>query len=133
MAKRFAVVPEHMLNQLKSVVPKESTTEPPTVSYQADDVTDPFDDVINMLSKTLRNRARVLLHTLGNSISINKENRIIYPDETIGSHLYILLNYHLNNFKTKEQPFDYTKFKKLLSQNEPRDEMRKNWVHLYSD
>lgn len=125
MAKRFAVVPEYLLKKLKTEN-IETKTEAPQVVVEEEK--NEINEIIQMLSKPVRNRAKVLLSTIMPKIRLNSENKIIYPDGTIGSHLYILLNYELNNFKTKEQPFDYSKFKRLFGS---QDVMRENWISLF--
>ncbi len=46
-----------------------------------------FDTLIQLLPKTMRQRATVLLHSLSGKIKVDNDNNVIYPSGEIGSHL----------------------------------------------
>lgn len=113
MAKRMALVPESWLRQ--------THTEPgPTPPKQSLTILEPepkqsLIEMAELLPKSYRSRARMLLHYLEGHIKLNEQQRVIYPpNNQLGSHIIDLVKYFVSKFPT-DRPLDAPKFEKLLA------------------
>lgn len=112
MARKFVLVSESRFKELQT--PATIETSPAGGATIIEEKTENYDTIIELMPKQLRHRSRVLLHYI--RPNINPEGRIIYPDETIGSHAYTLLKYYLTDLPTKQKrPVDAKKFEELLA------------------
>lgn len=73
-----------------------------------------YEDVINLLPKSYKGRAKVLLHYL--KPRLDKSARIIYDGGKIGSHILDLIRFVLNPLKSRSPP-DRDDFLTLLKQS----------------
>jgi len=127
MAKRFALVPEEWLTQIKGNAAKQIIVPPPvaTVSDEVESVStgkpkDHTDDVISLLPRHLQDGGRILLHTVGTLFRLSPTNRILYGgrddggDEMIGSNIVDMLRYVLSSRTSNiARPFDASDFLEL--------------------
>ena len=113
MARRFVLVPEKQMQQSNPPV----NFAPPTVANIINDEIN-YDAIINIMPKPLRHKTKVVLHHLQPRLDVN--DKVIYPDETVGSHLYSLLKYFLSDLPSKQpRPPDGQKFEELMKNKVP--------------
>lgn len=76
----------------------------------------PENEIIELLPKAYRSRAKVILHYLLPNLKQDQNKHIIFPDGTIGSHILDYLRYFLNPLKAKP-PVEANKFANLLEKS----------------
>lgn len=118
MAKRMALVPESWLkvsqpqqeHTVQSIAPSITVVEPPQAKQ------DPLADLAQLLPKSYRSRARILLHYLEGHLKLNSQQRVLYPpNDQPGSHILDLVKYYVSTWHT-DRPLDAPKFAKLMTQ-----------------
>lgn len=112
MAKRMALVPESWLRQIH-------TAAEPASSKQSISIVEPEPqkgllEMADLLPKSYRSRARILLHYMEGHVKLNEQQRVIYPPNgQLGSHILDLVKYFVSTFPT-DRPLDAPKFSKLM-------------------
>lgn len=72
-------------------------------------------EMADLLPKSYRSRARMLLNYLDGHIKLNEQHRVIYPpNNQLGSHILDLVKYYVSTFPT-DRPLDAPKFSKLMA------------------
>ena len=120
MAKRMALVPESWLKasqQQQGLSTQPQSSPPPSITIveppkQQNDLT----ELAQLLPKSYRSRARILLHYLEGHLKLNPQQRVLYPpNDQLGSHILDLVKYYVSTFPT-DRPLDAPKFAKLMTQ-----------------
>jgi len=103
MAKRFVLVPESFVRKLQTGPSDE-------------DKKTEFMALADVLPKSLKNRARLLLSHLYGKVELSENNQVIYPDTgKSGSHLLDLARYFLTGKQFSSlRPVDTPQFAQLL-------------------
>jgi hypothetical protein len=71
-------------------------------------------DLSLMFPKNLRNKAKLMLNNI-KDVNLNDNNRIIYPDKTVGSNIFDLVKYFVSDINfSPARPLDSEKFETLL-------------------
>lgn len=115
----MALVPESWLHrnfQDDSTCAKPSLAAPTEVTVH-DDATSRtnMDSIPDLLPKCYRAKAKIIVHYLRAKITLDENQRIVYPDKSVGSHILTLLRYFVSPF-VKERPLDAPKFRKLMKE-----------------
>ena len=91
------------------------------------------DQLIPLLPKAIRNKAKILAHHLLKHIKIGGNGQVIYPDGTEGASIVDHLKYLCSTMKSKA-PFDIDVMQELLEKtNAPKSCMstaRNKWLSL---
>lgn len=138
MAKKMALVPESWLStRLNS---EGNQTNPQAQIVIADTGEESYDKVsglADLLPKHLRNKARMLLHYLNSQLKLDNQQRVIYGDGSVGSHIIDLVRYNISPF-VKARPLDAPKFAKLMqtagvpnaaiAKKTNKDDLISNWM-----
>lgn len=103
--------------ELTSVVPTSETLIVDSVDQEDGERQDSIDSIIQMMPKTYRRKARIILEA-GNIPFQRNSLRVQYPDGELGSHLLDVLQYVLSpaiiRTKQKSVPIDLDKFIEML-------------------
>lgn len=104
------------------------------------DKEDSLSDLAEFLPKSYRGRAKILLHYLHGHIRLNEQQRVVYPNDQVGSHILDLVKYFVSPFPS-DRPLDAPKFTKLMTQaGVPSSALAKkaapgskqgSWQHLF--
>lgn len=134
MAKRMALVPESWLRQMNfnegesKARPTISVVEPPPKTQLI--------DLAELLPKNCRHKAKMLLHYLEGHVQLNDQQRVVYANGQLGSHIVDLVKYFVASYHT-DRPIDAPKFQKLMIRaGVPNDAIAKktepisNWHRL---
>lgn len=120
MARKMALVPESWLhrNFQESAEPEPtSRTQHGNTEVTVHDEPHASDSKLStlpdLLPKAYRAKAKIIVHYLLNKIELDNNQRVIYPDKVVGSHILTLLRYFVSPF-VKERPVDAPKFEKLM-------------------
>lgn len=141
MAARYALVPESWLNNRTNNSPIDNassanrTTSESHVSIANDSTdNDYFDvnDLSEMLPKNYRSKAKLLLSLLKNKISLDQNQRVVYGDGFVGSHILDILRYFLSPFRT-ERPVDSKMFENLIKNSSVPDSVMSNYRRRQSN
>lgn len=116
-----------------------------------------YENMIQLLPKTSRNKARILFHSLKSNLSLDEHGRVKYKDDTVGSPLYDHLKYWTTRIGKEGvlRPLDSDKFINLMVlssvpkssvssdkqhyliekeedyDNQQNDTSNKNWIRLF--
>lgn len=137
MAQKFTLVPTALLEKIRAA---RTTDEPDFNTDQkqrkqnspslgstgngTDEVSDHgaetdelnrMDKLPLLLPKRQQNKAAAIIHFLKSVVNMDSNNRIIYEDGSVGSHLLDLLRYYTSPISImKDRPLDALKFGLLL-------------------
>jgi hypothetical protein len=79
--------------------------------------------IIDSLPKRLRNKGKILITHLGDSIKLNSDKRVVYKDGEVGSNIIDLIKYFVSN--VKKRPIDAPRFEELIMMsNVPQNVLR---------
>jgi hypothetical protein len=126
MAKRYAIVPESCLQRLKE--PRAATAvdeetlpmhrEEIVVHEETPETPAPANQVLDLLPKNQRAKARILMHYLSPSIKLDSQQRVTYEwNGAQGSNLLDLLKYftsHNDSLVKTPRPIDAEDFARLI-------------------
>ena len=85
MARKYVLVPASQMPQSKLF---HTGPDPHTEHNQQ------FEDVLDLVPKSLKHRAKTMLHYLKGHLVLSDSQRVIYsPNEPVGSHILDLLRY----------------------------------------
>lgn len=116
MAKKMALVPESWIHrnfQEKATEDKPKSTDVTVHHEQYRNDTSAVEDIPELLPKCYRAKAKVIVHYLRDQIKLDENQRVLYPDKTVGSHILTLMRYFVSPL-VKERPLDAPKFMKLM-------------------
>lgn len=114
MAKKMALVPESWLSARLSSEGKKTDPQPQIVIADvADEPQNKLMELSNLLPKRLQNKARMLLHYLNGHVKLNEQQRIVYSNGSVGSHIIDLVRYNISPF-VKGRPIDAPLFDRLM-------------------
>lgn len=116
MARKMALVPEAWLQRNFGGGAGEGSggTKPAEITVHEEKNEASLIDVSDLLPKCYRSKARIILHYINDSISLDARQRIVYKDGTVGSHIVDMLRYFVSPF-VKERPLDAPKFESLMN------------------
>ena len=139
MNKRFKLIPENLWRQIRegggqhndndnnsnaaTVVAAAAAAAPPLFNVDVINVdnssSDPssFEKIIDDLPKQCRRKSRTILNYIGNSLKLDKNMRLLYPDGTCGGHIADLLQWTTCTrmlADKMERPLDSNPWIKLL-------------------
>jgi hypothetical protein len=72
------------------------------------------EDLLNLLPKTYRSRAKVILHYLLPNIKLNDNKQVVFSDGTVSAHILDYLRYVINPMRM-HAPVDIAKFMALMN------------------
>lgn len=126
MALRYTLVPMEWLtkrnNQTHSDTASQMSKPPlPTIvdeyqstPHEADESSveeDEYDAIVNMMPRQMRQKAKLLAHYTKNRISLTENGRVVYGDQSIGSHLHDLIRFFVSSPTLRvPRPVDAVKF-----------------------
>ena len=96
-----------------------------------------IDELIPLLPKAIRNKAKILAHHLIKHINIGSDGQVIYPDGSTGASFIDHLKYFASPPSMRiSAPFDVVKMKEILKNTHaPQSSLRSNvisdsWISL---
>jgi hypothetical protein len=117
MAQKYRLVPMNNLTQTTQPINHTSSDIAVDPLNHADEETGRYQEIVDLLPKNLRRKAKILLHYLKNQLRLDDNSRIIYADGGQGSHLLDLVKYYTTPRSVKlSRPVDAVKFGLLLKQ-----------------
>ncbi len=124
-AQRMVLVPQAMLDRLRrnEQKPAESVVGEPVVNApviidEPKNISDKFEFMIALFPKAYRGKAKIILSHLDGYVELDPSNRVIYGENTVGSHLYDLVKYFTAPKSGKTgRPLDAPQFLKLMQDN----------------
>lgn len=115
MAKRYALVPETWLQEQVKTSNKQ-TIQPVTSVYESTTENQNDSDIIDLLPKAYKAKAKTILHYLKGYLKLDNQHRVRYEDNNqLGSHIIDLLRYFAAPFPT-ERPIDAPQFFELIKE-----------------
>ena len=100
-AKRFKLVPEALWNRMReshhaaAAAAEEPTsdanpalqTEMEIINSNESETDETLEKIVNELPKQCQRKARIIINYIGNSIKLDTNMRVQYPDATRGGHI----------------------------------------------
>lgn len=123
MAQRYTLIPASLEKKpaTKTTEVQRGEDENTSLNIQRPIVVEekkidtPLATVLSLLPKRLRNKGKILLHYLDGEINLDGSNRIIYSDNSLGSHLLDLIRYYTTSAGINiHRPVDAPQFGLLL-------------------
>jgi hypothetical protein len=111
MARKYALVPESWLTARYEN--HDTTKNSSDIEIADPKIEHSFAQMVELLPKNLRNRAKIMLHYLEGKITLNEHERVQYSDGAIGSHLLDLVRYYVSPL-AKARPVDAPKFEAVM-------------------
>ena len=110
------MVPESWLQAQQAINPVQDQPQKsvaPISIRETETHTRKLSDMVEILPKNLRNKARVLLHYIEGKVTLNAHERIVYGDGHVGSYLLDIVRYYVSPL-VKTRPLDAPRFEKLM-------------------
>lgn len=124
MAQRYTLVPSSFgQGKLSSerawtseAAHPTSVPQPKSLVVEEEDRTEsPLETVLSLLPKRLKNKGKILAHYLKGKVNLDSNNRVIYSDNSLGSHLLDLIRYYTTSSGINiSRPIDALQFGLLL-------------------
>lgn len=116
--KKYALIEESLLKKLRAQQKPDGTLQPQPQPIEFTKLTSSSSnlyDIVDVLPKRFRNKGKILAHYLENQITLNPQERVVYPEGQVGSHFIDLARYFISSPALKiNRPPDASKFCKIL-------------------